>query len=64
MSTNRCVFIKKEVDILSVNKITIGHGLPRYGQMDFISLIREEISMKTGEILWGTYIWGYGFWRF
>ena len=54
---------KIENDILYINKISIGHGLPQHGQLDFISLIREDINMKTAEVIWATHVWGWGFWR-
>lgn len=47
--------------MMTVNKLSIGHGLPRHGQLDFISLITEEIV--GGEVIWATHRWGLGMWR-
>ena len=49
-------------DILFIDKLSIGHGLPEHGQLDFISFIKEESSMITGVTVYATYKWGFGWW--
>ena len=49
-------------DTLHIKKISIGHGLPTYGQIDLVSLIEEEINSKSGMCTWATMKWGFGFW--
>ena len=46
---------------LSQKKLSIGRGLPNYGQIDFITLVREDICMDDGALLWAHIIWH--FWR-
>jgi len=50
-------------DILYQQKLSIGHGLPHHGQMDFITLISEEIEMGTGQTLWARMRWGWSMHR-
>ena len=52
---------KIEENFLSQKKISIGHGLPRHGQTDFITLIEEEVDMRNGIVCWATMKWH--FWR-
>jgi hypothetical protein len=47
---------------LFIDKLLIGHGFPSYGQLDFISLTTEEFSQETGEFVWATFKWGFGWW--
>lgn len=54
---------KIENKILTVNKLSIGHGLSKHGQLDFISLITEEIG-EDGVVIFAKHHWGFGFWRF
>jgi hypothetical protein len=58
-----CFNHKIQNGTLFIDKLSIGHGLPTHGQLDFISLITEEYSQETGEILFATLIWGYGWWK-
>jgi len=50
-------------DTLYRKKITLGHGLPTLGQLDFISLIKEDVSREDGVIIYASYKWGFGLWR-
>ena len=43
------------------SKLSVGHGIPEYGQTDFITLIEEEINMSTGGTLWATMRWHFSF---
>ena len=45
----------------TVDKLTIGHGTPRCGQLDFISLCTEE--WYKGIVVWTTFKWGFGWQR-
>ncbi len=45
--------------VLTQKKLTIGNGTGTYGQIDFISLIEEEISRCSGSIEYATYKFGY-----
>ena len=47
-------------DTLYRKKITLGHGLPTLGQLDFISLIEEDVSREDGVIIYASYKWGFG----
>ena len=49
--------------VLSFDKISIGHGLPTHGQIDFVTLITEEIG-QGGQCLGANWRWGFGWWRF
>jgi hypothetical protein len=48
--------------VLLFDKISIGHGLPTHGQMDFITWITEEIG-QNGQCEGATWRWGFGWWR-
>ena len=56
-----CYGHKRVGNVLHVKKLSIGHGFPHHGQMDFITLIEEEIEMGTGEFLWARMIWALSF---
>ena len=43
-----------------VDKLTIGKGTPRCGQLDFISLCTE--GWYKDRVVWATFKWGFG-WR-
>lgn len=47
-------------EVLSRDVLSIGHGLPRLGQLDFISLITEYVSLENGEVLNAYYRWDLG----
>uniref|UniRef100_A0A6M3JAH3 Uncharacterized protein n=1 Tax=viral metagenome TaxID=1070528 RepID=A0A6M3JAH3_9ZZZZ len=51
-------------EILHVDKLTIGYGLPGYSQIDFISVIHEEIDRRTGMCEWVSIKWSFDFWIF
>ena len=58
-----CFGHKIKHGVLFVNRLSIGHGLPQHGQLDFISLVIEEISLTTGEVVFASLRWGLGLWR-
>jgi len=37
--------------------VSVGSGLPRYGQVCFISCVREDLSDLGGEVLHATMLW-------
>lgn len=37
--------------------LSIGRGGPQYGQLDIISLVREDIA--AGQVIYARYIWGF-----
>ena len=54
---------KIEQRILSVNILSIGHGLPQHGQLDFISMITEYVDLENGQVVNAYHRWGFGWWR-
>ena len=55
---------KIEHKVLSRDILSIGHGLPRHGQLDFISLITEYVALESGQqVMQACFHWGFGWWR-
>lgn len=52
-----------EQEILIVDKLSIGHGLPQHGQLDFVTLITEYVALADGQILNAVWRLGFGWWR-
>jgi len=50
---------KIENNILYKKKISIGRGLPTYGQICLITIVEEELDLKDGVILWANMIWSF-----
>ena len=52
-----------EQEILIVDKLSIGHGLPQHGQLDLVTLITEYVALADGQILNAVWRRGFGWWR-
>ena len=52
------VFGHKITDDLVIQKrISVGYGFPCHGQIDFITLVEEDILRGTGEVVFATMKW-------
>jgi hypothetical protein len=54
---------KIEHKVLSRDILSIGHGLPQHGQLDFVTLITEYVALADGQVLTAVFRWGFGWWR-
>ena len=45
-----------------VDKLSLGHGIPTHGQLDFLSLITEELD-SYGRVKYAVWKWSFGWWR-